>query len=322
MKSDKLQNALGKVDPALIARADEPKKNSVFLMRIVPIAAAVAILAAGILAVFSMANRNKPTVPGADEPIVVPPVGDTEPERTNTIVEGAFEIYGSNMGTSEKIQGPFDIAVLPFISSTHISCLLKSEKIFLNISTGAFITTEDVNDFTRLPFMRANFNRAESKIISYFECQEKIEYPTIKNGQKNNNGTMYYEKNYTVDDLDSIIIKQPFTISKDKENRMYVFDPELPLKNMLEFDFSKNSKGSVGRINISLCWSDPINDELKRYSYSSADLHLYFCVGENYVGFSFKNADDAIINLAKVECTDFDSNSEDEIKDYLRALFK
>ncbi len=310
INNDFLNRAIGGIDDDLIADAKfaSVKRRSAVLMRIVPIAAAVAILAAGILAVFSMANRNKPTVPGADDPAVVPPVVDTEPEHTNTIVEGAFELVPDIGGSSTYVE------YHGFANAKAYSYYLKNEKIYIPINYGF------VEDFAK-------------KLVA-----GEVEYPD-NHYLINSNPTLYCFSDLSLNEDNSY--DKP--LINGLSTYIHIFDKEIPYfghtievyekydeelektvtfrdlvfayTEVIELDFSNVPAGESGVVIIKFGWSEPNN--IDSFSATGRGVVLNFYVGENGVGFSAKSGytgrEYAKANVEKIENA---QNSDSQIIEF------
>ncbi len=279
--------AFGNVDLKYIENtARAPKRKSAILMRVMPIAAAVAILATCVIATFSMANRNKPEVPGADDPAVVPPVVDTEPERTNTIVEGAFKLVPDTTRSGHILQ-PWQCCAY----AEAYSYYLKNEKIYIKINFGfadndyakKFASGEmGYPDWGDPSYALVNANptiRCYATLINYYDIKDAYENVLINGSSKYFH--MFDEENLDFGYITEIYERYDPELDKTK---IYV-TPIFNCSEMIELDFSNVPVGTSGKIIVDFGWCEP---DLNEFDGRGPGQWLYFYVGENGIGFSFK----------------------------------
>ncbi len=337
MNKEMLIDAIANLDDSLIdsvlierdSRSGAARARAAF-MRVIPIAAAVAILASGLIAVFSLANRNKPQIPGADVPIVIPPISDadestgtpetnapetdappitTEPiyEDKNTPVDGAEKLYDSYYQISLKPSTKIDVYMVMYINTS--TCIYKNDPYYLLLNSG--IMTMHENAKAIQPVMTVNIVNGENTASNIADSYSSIRKP----GAPSVNGEEKYKKEYSSDETEKMLYVCERT-ERDKETKMVVFYPDLPQKDETVFDFSDLEPGTIGKIHITLNTKTSSKNDIVC---SPARLILSFCVGHNYVGLSTKNVDDAINNLAQIECPDNDS--PDTRSEYFSSLF-
>ncbi len=280
--SEILDNVLR--ERAKLARA--PKRKSAILMRVIPIAAAVAILATCVIATFSMANRNKPEVPGADDPAVVPPVVDTEPERTNTIVEGAFKLVQPSV-SRDFVQSWEGCAY-----AEAYSYYLKNEKIYIKVNYG-FLDNDFADKLaageTDYPDWHPEYTLVNPNPT--LRCYASLGGFGINNNYENvliNGSSKYFHVfDEDIPDFGCVIEPHEWHDPESDETKIYV-TPIFNCSEVVEFDFSNVPVGTSGKILFHFGWSEPDNpDEFDARGVAGC---LYFYVGENGIGFSAQPA--------------------------------
>ncbi len=292
MNKNTFINAMTQIDDSYIDEIMEKRarllkktdtRKPVLLMRIVPIAAAVAILAAGVITAFTMANRNKPEVPGADDPAVVPPVVDTEPERTNTIVEGAFKLRLPTT-SYHPLQSWEGCAYIE-----AYSYYLKNEKIYIKVNYG-FLDNDFADKLaageTDYPDWHPNYTLVNPNPT--LRCYASLGgFDIIDNNYENvfiNGSSKYFHIfDEEIPNFGCVIEPHEWHDPESDETKIYV-TPIFNCSEVVELDFSNVPVGTSGVIVFDFGWSEP--DNLDAFDARGPSGFLHFYVGENGIGFS------------------------------------
>lgn len=308
MNKNTFINAMTQIDDSYIDEIMEKRarllkktdtRKPVLLMHVMPIAAAVAILAACVVGAFSMANRNKPEVPGADEPAVVPPVVDTDgkSENKNTEQEPVVTVPNTE-NTNTRIDGAYilepgeiiDKFVADFYGFAHVNALsyyLKNEKIYITVGC-TFYSNEIAKKL------------AQGENIFPENSTASLAKPSFFVGHFRH----FKTQRPLINDCDGNFYK-----SFSNQNEMPYFgriNGECCYFEEIILDFSQVEPETTGVIEIKFGWN---SSEIENNIWASAASALHYYVGESGVGLSLKSVEKAEENFYKVEAKQSTENN-------------
>ena len=298
INNDFLNRAIGGIDDDLIADAKftTVKRRSAVLMRIVPIAAAIAILAACVVGAFSMANRNKPEVPDANDPAVVPPVVDTEPSQpddTNTIVDGVFKII-SDINFDKPLPPNYGL-----VEINAWSYYDKSSTIYIDIGCVFGHEAADLYADLSIPM---GVDLPSLFITNYTKSAENItgELPLINGNQE------YYIRQFPRSEETPYLSWVPVY----DESGTIIEKYKINHYEKIALDFSLLPTESTGFISITFGWWNAKENKI----FYGKEAGLFYYVGESGVGFSMNSREDAKENYEKVKKHQSTKNEAEKLR--------